>query len=669
MEKHFLWSDRSWLAGVLLCLLGVVAVAAGLLPAVARWPMPTWFWGVILVTTTISVLRPSWGLYLIFLTLPFFGNRPGGRYMELINLLVGSNIIGLTIHSLRARIPFPRHPVLLVGWACVISAFVALAPVLPEIMIHWRQANSLHLVLIESFTSRETDVLYSIHSLGVLAFAVGWATALVWARVDRYVMNAFRATVIAFLLTMTLGILDFHQIIDLDTQYLGVLDPRALDDPPFQSVYSIFWNPGWFAWYFSMAFGVSLGVSLLSPLRRRQVLLVFLAIAYAYFLTNRQRGGFVAVHIVLLIVGGYGAYHAGGIRWTSVFGKGALVTVAIAVVTAIALFSTSSSHYQTGLERLLENPGDPVRRNLATTAFEMWQQAPFFGIGEGAFAWRYPEFVPLESTRAVATYGDAHNTWLQVLATRGGIGFLVYLGIWLVVFRLIIRELQHPRSRAIPAVAALGAFFVYSFVQGMFYLQAIQIFFWGAIAMMVSMAPRPEPRLTRRRSLVAVLAVICIPIAVIWIHWESTVKSWEVGQVQPAGFYAVERLEDGRVGRWSSRTGTLCLYPTQDVTVVELQSNHPNIAKQPLVVTLRDASQVLDRVLLRSHDRVQRRINLPVTTVSGHERPSEFGECSEDASRLTVSVDRVWSPLSVDLLPDPRHLGVFVSTEQVPAAQ
>ena len=105
----------------------------------------------------------------------------------------------------------------------MISACVALLPVFPQIMIHWRQANSLHLVLIESFTSRETDVLYSIHSLGVLVFDVGWATALVWARVDRYVTNAFRAIGIAFLVTMTLGILDFHQIIDLDTQYLSGL--------------------------------------------------------------------------------------------------------------------------------------------------------------------------------------------------------------------------------------------------------------------------------------------------------------------------------------------------------------------------------------------------------------------------------------------------------------
>ena len=97
VEKKFLWSDRSLLAGVLLCVLGVVAVAAGLLPAFARWPMPTWFWGCILVAITMSALRPSWGLYLVFLTLPFFGNRPGGRYMELINVLVGSNIIGLSL--------------------------------------------------------------------------------------------------------------------------------------------------------------------------------------------------------------------------------------------------------------------------------------------------------------------------------------------------------------------------------------------------------------------------------------------------------------------------------------------------------------------------------------------------------------------------------------------
>ena len=125
-----------------------------------------------------------------------------------------------------------------------------------------------------------------------------------------------------------------------------------------------------------MAFGVSLGMSLLSPVRRRQVLLVLLAVAYAYFLTNRQRGGFVAVHVVLLIVGGYWFYHAGGIRRTAMFSKGALLTVAIAVVAAITLFSTSPPQSQTGLERLLENPGDPVRTNLAITCLLYTSPSP-----------------------------------------------------------------------------------------------------------------------------------------------------------------------------------------------------------------------------------------------------------------------------------------------------
>jgi O-antigen ligase len=260
-----------------------------------------------------------------------------------------------------------------------------------------------------------------------------------------------------------------------------------LDDAAFKS---IFWNPGWYAWYFSMAFGVTLGFSLIESSWRRVALLGALAVCYAYFLTNPQRGGFLAVHVALAIVLVHWLAHSRR-RWVALF-RGAVAAVALAAVAAVTLAHVPrTSVWFMGVRRLVSSPGDEVRSKLAVTALHMWQHAPLCGIGEGAFAWRYREFVPRGSPLEVVTYGDAHNTWLQILSTRGIVGLSSYVWLWLAIAVASVRALKVARrSLALPFVAGLAAFFVYSFVQGMFYLQAIQVFFWGLFALLASQRRR-----------------------------------------------------------------------------------------------------------------------------------------------------------------------------------
>ena len=59
------------------------------------------------------------------------------------------------------------------------------------------------------------------------------------------------------------------------------------------------------------------------------------------------------------------------------------------------------------------------RSRLWRIAVQMWLAAPAFGVGEGSFAWRFHDFAPVGSRLDTASYGDAHNQFLQVLATRG----------------------------------------------------------------------------------------------------------------------------------------------------------------------------------------------------------------------------------------------------------
>ena len=71
-----------------------------------------------------------------------------------------------------------------------------------------------------------------------------------------------------------------------------------------------------------------------------------------------------------------------------------------------------------------ERPSERLR--LWKTALLMFADAPLFGIGEGAFAWRYREYVPEASPLDTPSYGDAHSLWFQLLATRGLAGVAVF---------------------------------------------------------------------------------------------------------------------------------------------------------------------------------------------------------------------------------------------------
>ena len=653
----------SLIIGILLIAFGVLAVAGYACAAVDRWP-PLAGLGeeaaraaFLIAIVALPLLKPSWGIYCVFLALPFFGNRPGGRYMEILDIQLGASIVGLTVHALRHRLPLPRGLVYLISWVCVFTAFVALVPAFPGFLPRWGEVSDATLTVVQAATSREDDPLYSLNSACLLALAVAWAMALAWVRTDRLALKAGRAIIVAFLVVTLFGILDFHRIVDLDRAYLLRLDPRSLDDAAFKS---LFWNPGWFAEYFSMAFGVTLGFSMLESSWRRALWLGVLAVTYGYFLANRQRGGVVAINAAIAIVAVQEVWR---VRHRRLALSLAVVGLLVLVVSAVAVLAylPQRSVWLLGLRRLIDSPGDEVRRKLVTTAIQMWHTAPVLGIGEGAFAWRYREFVPHGSPLEVLTYGDAHNTWLQILATRGIVGLVGYVSLWVAVCWTIFNALRDERrSLALPIASALTAFFVYSFVQGMFYLQAIQVLFWGLIGLLpvnVRRSPGKRSPLIIQASLGLALVVVAFALRT---SREPIKHAWGAFQTQPRGFYPVETWDHGRVGRWSSKVGTLCLYPIDPLTVVEFQAQHPDIFRRPVQVTFAHEGTVLDRVQVKTNDVIRRQIPVRVVPQTIRDSGRPFGECDVGAFTLTVEVDRVWSPSSFRVSDDWRHLGVAV---------
>lgn len=79
-------------------------------------------------------------------------------------------------------------------------------------------------------------------------------------------------------------------------------------------------------------------------------------------------------------------------------------------------------------------------------ALRMWEMSPWLGVGPGNYAAVYPH---VRLTRWEDPLGHAHNTYLNVLAENGIVGFVAYLALWagVVVWLIGMRQRILRRTR------------------------------------------------------------------------------------------------------------------------------------------------------------------------------------------------------------------------------
>ncbi len=636
---------RAWSA--LLLLAATSACSAYLLTALTRLDLDAASWlgrAALIAAAALLVLAPLHGSLAVFFGVAFFGNHPGGHLMELLDVAVAACTLGLVIRAVRLGRPAPGGRLWRAVGLLLLSAGVALIPALPAIALWGVQTDSLRLTLVQTLTASETVPLYSAGSWIQLLLTAGWAYALCWAGADRrFAMNALRCVTLALLVVMALGILDYHGAIDLRRDYMAHIE-TPLDFP--RQFQSVFWNPGWFAWYFTVAFGLSLGLLWSKSRPWRGVVAVGLAVCYLYFLANGQRGGFIALHAVLLtalvlVCGGSRRRR----RWLA-------CAAGAAVLTLVAGFAASHAglwpeRFVPGLRRLLTLHEDPNRQALWVASLRMWRSAPLLGLGEGTFGWRLHDFVPAGSPLERVPWGDAHNTWLQLLAARGLVGLSAYLALLLVLARGVTAALREAGERRVLGLAlafGLIGFVTYSFVQYMFYLEATQVLFWGMVALTAIASPGADGTSSAggRRWATALLVTfaVCFQVAA---NWAGFAAAAEEAARQPRGFYSLQ----AGIRRWSSRRGTVCLYPSGPVMTVELGTSDPRARVEPVTVSLSLGPLILDRVALR-RGATARTYFLPEAPPASPVPKIPFGDCVAGIPSLplTVEVDRLWSPKS-----------------------
>jgi putative inorganic carbon (HCO3(-)) transporter len=196
-------------------------------------------------------------------------------------------------------------------------------------------------------------------------------------------------------------------------------------------------------------FGSAVAAS--EPARRRRFLLVLaLGMMFAALLLTMTRGAWIAVIAGLAVT-------------AVVLRSRELALCGVLALAALALFSQA---YRDDQGRTLAVDTFATRaadRNVSTRlvlwdmSWKMFLDHPWLGVGMGDYSIEAQKRL---AGRAVRTTVDSHNVFLQVLATRGLLGFLPFIAYLAVLVRSLWRSMRASPAGSLPrhyAAGALGA--------------------------------------------------------------------------------------------------------------------------------------------------------------------------------------------------------------------
>ncbi len=222
-----------------------------------------------------------------------------------------------------------------------------------------------------------------------------------------------------------------------------------------------FINKNHFALLMEMAFGLALGLILGRDLRRERALVYFALLLpiWTGVLLCGSRGGLIAMAAQLLVAGLlYSALlKREGVSRNSgrVFKLTSSWPVKIALVFILAIGVALGTIWAGGdrltqtidesHKQLTEAPSEPrqgvSRSEIWRTTCKIFAAHPFFGVGMGAYWVAVPAF---HDASGKLTPQEAHNDYLEILASGGLVGFAMVVWFGWVLIRRIRENLGSP---------------------------------------------------------------------------------------------------------------------------------------------------------------------------------------------------------------------------------
>ncbi|PKA04720.1 O-antigen ligase family protein [Leptospira ellisii] len=514
----------------------------------------------------LDFVSPVAAVFLLAAYGPFFGNHPGGRFLELQDCLWIFWSVRGTAEAIRSKLGgnlfFPEEwrtkpaPFLLFAFFGAGALSLAVNPELLGDWIYFRKSwfGFLH--------STELEPFYPFKVLGTgILFACGFLSRRAWmdsiGQGNRFTFWFCSGIAFGFFFSVTIGWFEFFFPFvksKLDAYHLW-LDAYKLEAPPHRifpfsdpilpttAIQSLFWNRSWFAVYLVSAFPFLFETLFRvfeterfrfffsRPFAKTCVLFFVLAATGITFLWIGARGGFTSFCILLSAAFFHFVYSK--IRMEFRVRKRISVLFSAAIAFTGVLFPIFIVYFAESV--------DPARLLQFDTGYKIGAAKYLFGGGFESFGW-FNECCVDPAGRA-SQYHTSHNQWIQVFSGMGGFGIFIFVFLWGVLFYERLREVERDGSslRASFLFGSISAVFVYSFFQEWFYIRSVY-FYWIACFLIFSdfsgRNSEPNPVSSRKHGvkfLGATAGVLSIAVVSLSFYIPSffPTKRYQYGVYQP----------------------------------------------------------------------------------------------------------------------------------------
>ena len=441
----------------------------------------------------LAIWNRRWPLYALALAFPFFGNQPGAPYgLFFVDMTIWLILAGWFWRRWRqGASPFVYTritPWLMLGW-CVAS--LSLLPHVGEQYRHFAYRRGWMEGLYATYQQTAFGALFPARAWLDLTMSLLFFFYLAdqW-RGRRLRLRLLRNLWIGLAAAMALGLLDFFNIVSLE--WFRPANPEILKFG-YARLQSLFWHSGWFAQWLVLLAPAALAFSLCRAPRAsfllRAVGLGFCAAAVLVTLLTYQRGGwlaFVAGCGTVLVLWLASRIRSERGRAKALAFLGVLVLAAALGVASLVFLAVSADTF---LGRRLRDTGRLADRALIwRSALALTARHPVVGVGLGRYFSAHVAEFPKGHRFADVEKGEAHNTYLHVLAERGPAGLVLLLATLLAALRCLLgrwRRCSPGASRErwlVACVGMLAAWTVYAFVQYMAYIRIVDLTFWIVLA-------------------------------------------------------------------------------------------------------------------------------------------------------------------------------------------
>ncbi|PJZ55827.1 O-antigen ligase family protein [Leptospira barantonii] len=445
----------------------------------------------------VDVLSPLVGTFLVVASGVFFGNHPGGRFLEIQDCLwIFWCVRGIIENRLHGNSIFDegfwKRPIgiLLILFWC--SGFLSLLAN-PDLILDLRFYQKGWFWFLHS-TELEPNYPWKLLFLGVL-FCYGFIARKNWLDEKYKNSEEFSAFVyifsggIVFGAVVSIGFgwaeyffpfvkntlnsyhtwLDGYKLVALPHSLIPSLEKYL----PKEAIQSLFWNRSWFAIYLISSlpfFWEFLGNDPKNHnfrIFKKEWIWLPLAVSILgiTFFWIGARGGvlsFAAFCVITLCVWFYFSFVKNEvvIRVLSFSFAGLFVVGAI-------LFPLFVVGTQGG------GSGDPERLSHFIAGLKLASEKPLLGGGFESFGW-YNECC-LNPLKRESAYHTTHNQTVQIFSGLGFLGLVVYSLLWGILLYGLLRFRNEKKSvlHSSLIVGSVSAVFIYSFFQEWFYLRAV----------------------------------------------------------------------------------------------------------------------------------------------------------------------------------------------------